>query len=163
MTATQAAPEVRWQDSLIPAAVNALINGAIAWFTFRDAGAIPLSVDLISSDQHTVWGQGTTLAFFLGLILTLVTWKVFGSHVAKTHPQWSAQARRPLFPDVAMIAMRNMLMLFGGFVILAVLWQRILGSIDVSPAMAAALVGLLAALITIVVEVRTKRELLAGR
>jgi hypothetical protein len=163
MTATEAAPEVSWQDSLIPAAINALINGAIAWFTFRGEAAIPLSVDMISSSQHTVWGQGTTLAFFLGMILTLVTWKVFGAHVAKTHPQWSARLRRPLFPDVAMIALRNTLMLFGAFVVVAVLWQRILGSIEVSPAIAAGLVGLLAALITMVVEVRTKRELLFAR
>jgi hypothetical protein len=163
MTATEAAPEVRWQDSAVPAALNALINGAIAWFTFRGDGAIPLSVDLISSDQHTVWGQGTTLAFFLGLILTLVTWKAYGAHLGKTHPQWSARLQRPLFPDVAAIALRNTLMLFGAFVIVAVLWQRMLGSIEVGPALAAVLVGLLAALITMVVEVRTKRELLVGR
>lgn len=163
MTATEAAPEVRWRDSGIPAAINALINGAIAWFTFRGDGAIPLSVDLISNDQHTVWGQGTTLAFFLGMILTLVTWKVFGAHLSKTHPQWSARLKRPLFPDVAAIALRNTLMLFGAFVVFAVLWQRILGSIEVSPAVAAGLVGMLAALITMVVEVRTKRELLLAR
>lgn len=163
MTATEAAPEVRWQDSAVPAAINALINGAIAWFTFRRDGAIPLSVDLISSKQHTVWGQGTTLAFFLGLILTLVTWKVYGAHLGKTHPQWSARLQRPLFPDVAAIALRNTLMLFGAFVIVAVLWQRILGSVEVGPVYAAGLVGLLAALITMVVEVRTKRELLVGR
>lgn len=163
MTATNAAPQVRWQDSVIPAGINALINGAIAWFTFRGDAAIPLSVDLISSTQHTVWGQGTSLAFFLGLILTLVTWKVYGAHLAKTHPEWSARLQRPLFPDVAGIALRNTLMLFGAFVVVAVLWQRILGSVEVSPAVAASLVGLLAALITMVVEVRTKRELLVDR
>jgi hypothetical protein len=163
MAATEAVPEVRWRDSAIPAAINALINGAIAWFTFRGDDAIPLSVDLISSSQHTVWGQGTTLAFFLGLILTLVTWKVFGAHLGKTHPQWSGRLKRPLFPDVAAIALRNTMMLFGAFVVVAVLWQRILGSIEVSPAVAASLVGVLAALITMVVEVRTKRELLVGR
>lgn len=163
MNATEAAPEVRWQDSVIPAAINALINGAIAWFTFRGDAAIPLSVDLISSTQHTVWGQGTTLAFFLGLILTLVTWRVYAAHLAKTHPQWSGRLKRPWFPDVAGIALRNTLTLFGAFIVVAVLWQRILGSIEVSPAVAAGLVGMLASLITMVVEVRTKRELLGGR
>lgn len=123
---------------------------------------MPLSVDLISSDQHTVWGQGTTLAFFLGLILTLVTWKVYGAHLAKTHSEWSARLKRPLFPDVAAIALRNTLMLFGGFVLVAVLWQRIFGSIEVAAGLAAALVALLAASITVFVEMRTKLELLGG-
>ncbi len=154
------APQVRWQDSAIPAALNGLINGAIAWFSFRAQATVPLSVDLISSQQHTVWGQGTMLAFALGLILTVVTWKVYAMHLAKSHPEWLPRVQRALFPDVAGIALRNTLMLFGSFVLLAVLWQRLVGSVEVSPGLAAALVGLLAAIITAVVEVRTKRELL---
>ncbi len=154
------APDVRWQDSAIPSVLNGLINGAIAWFSFRAQAAVPLSVDLISSQQHTVWGQGTMLAFALGLILTVVTWKVYAMHLAKSHPEWLPRVRRPLFPDVAGIALRNTLMLFGAFVLLAVLWQRLVGSVEVGPGLAAALVGLLASVITAVVEVRTKRELL---
>ncbi|MBL8246355.1 MAG: permease [Rhodanobacteraceae bacterium] len=160
MISSPHAPEVRWQDSAIPAALNGLINGAIAWFSFKAQSSVPISVDLISARQHTVWGQGTMLAFALGLILTVVTWKVYAAHLAKSHPEWLPRVQRPLFPDVARIALRNTLLLFGVFVLLAVLWQRLVGSVEVGPGLAASLVGLLAAAITAVVEVRTKRELL---
>jgi hypothetical protein len=156
-------PTARWQDSIAPGVINALINGAIAWFTFRAEPAIPVSVDLISSHQHSVWGQGTVLAFALGLILTVVTWKLFGLHIAKTHPEWLPRVRQPLFPVVASIALRNTLMLFGAFVLLAVLWQRVFGTLEVGPGLAATLVGVLAGVITMIIEVRTKRELLRER
>lgn len=64
---------VRARDSLVPALLNGLINGAIAHLSLRSAGSVPLSLDLISTRQNTVWGQGVTLAFALGVILSLVT------------------------------------------------------------------------------------------
>ncbi|MDC8773018.1 hypothetical protein [Roseateles albus] len=153
---------VRVQDALIPAALNALINGGIAWFGFKALPAVPLTLDLISAKQHTVWGEGVTLAFALGLILTLITAKMFSKHVIKEDPSLAARVRRPIFPFVMGVALGNAMALFGWFVALAVLWQRVVGTVEVSPALAASLVGLLAGVITIVVEMRTKRALLGS-
>ena len=151
---------VRMQDSLVPAVLNAIINGGIAWAGFKAAEAVPLTLDLISAQQHTVWGQGVTLAFALGVILTLVTSKVFARHVAKSHPALAKRVQRPLFPFVAGVALGNGMALFGWFVALAVIWQRVVGTVEVSPVTASVLVGLLAGVITIAVEMRTKRALL---
>lgn len=152
--------EVRVQDALIPAAINAVINGAIAYSGFKAQAAVPMTLDLISTDQHTVWGQGVTLAFALGIILSIVTAKVFAKHAVKADASLAPLVQRPIFPFVLKVAFGNAIALFGWFVALAVLWQRMLGSIQVSPMAAAALVGLLAGVITVIVEVRTKRALL---
>lgn len=153
--------QVRVQDALIPAFINAVINGGIAYSSFSKQAAVPLTMDLISSKQHTVWGEGVILAFALGVILSFVTAKIFASHAVKADATLAPLVKRPLFPFVFGIALNNGFMLFGWFVALAVLWQRSLGSIEVSPMVAAALVGVLAAVITLIVEVRTKRALLA--
>lgn len=151
---------VRVTDSLIPAAINAVINGAIAWSGFKSESGIPMTLDLISAKQHTVWGEGVTLAFALGVILSLITAKMFAKHASAASPDLAGRLRRPFFPDLVVIAVGNAMALFGWFVALAVLWQRAFGSIVVSPVAAAVLVGALAAVITVVVEVRTKRALL---
>lgn len=150
---------VRIQDSLIPGAINAVINGAIAYHGFRREPAVPLSLDLISTEQHTVWGQGVSLAFALGIILSIITGKLFAKHVAKTDAALAERVRRPM-SFLVKVALGNAMALFGWFVALAVLWQRWLGTIEVSPLFAAALVGLLAGIITVIVEMRTKRALL---
>lgn len=154
-------PEVRYRDSLVGTAINAVINGVIAWYSFRDSAQVPMTLDLISTQERSVWGQGVTLALSLALILTLVAFKVFSRHVAKSHPEVAARVQRPLFPTVAGIALHNAMSLFGWFVVLAVLWQRVLGTIYVTPFAAAVLIGLVAGTVTMLVEVRTKRALLA--
>lgn len=152
--------QVRIQDALIPALINAIINGGIAYSGFSKQATVPLTMDLISSKQHTVWGEGVILAFALGVILSIVTAKIFASHAVKADATLAPLVKRPLFPFVFGIALNNGFALFGWFVALAVLWQRLVGSVEVSPVMAASLVGLLAAVITLIVEVRTKRALL---
>jgi hypothetical protein len=151
--------QVRIQDALIPGAINAVINGAIAYSGFKAEAAIPMTLDLISAKQHTVWGQGVTLAFVLGVILSIVTAKIFAKHAAKVDAALGARLQRPM-SFLLKVAIGNAFALFGWFVALAVLWQRLFGTIEVSPVVAAALVGLLAGVITVIVEVRTKRALL---
>jgi hypothetical protein len=151
--------EVRVQDALIPALINAVINGGIAYWGFRNETAIPMTLDLISSKQHTVWGQGVTLAFALGVILSIITAKTFAKHAARADAALGARLQRPL-PFLLKVAIGNAFALFGWFVALAVLWQRLLGTIEVSPVLAGVLVGLLAGVITVIVETRTKHALL---
>lgn len=151
---------VRARDSLVPALLNGLINGAIAYASFRSAASVPLSLDLISARQHTVWGQGVTLAFALGVILSLITATIFGRHVAKAHPELAHLVGRPMFPWRLRVSIGNAVFMFGWFVALAVLWQRVVGTVEVGPIAASALVGGLAAVITVLVEVRTKQAML---
>lgn len=151
-----------WRHAVIPAVINFLINVTTAWFAFRERASVPISVDQISAQTHTVWSQGVSMAFTLGLILTVINWKVFTAEIRRLHPELLGRVERPLFPAVAGIALRNTLTVFGSFMVLAVLWQRSIGQVDVLPLLAAVLVGLLGATITSIVALRTRRELLSG-
>lgn len=151
---------IRIQDALIPAVINAVINGGIAYSGFKDQSGVPLTLDLISTQQHSVFGEGVVLAFALGVILSIVTAKVFASHAVKADASLAPLVKRPIFPVVFKIALNNGAALFGWFVALAILWHRMVGTVEVTPVVAAVLVGALAAVITVIVEVRTKRAML---
>lgn len=138
--------------SLVPAAINAVINGAIAYRGFRGLEAVPLSVDAISSAEKTVWSEVVVLAFALSAILGLITAVQF-QRAADIRP------RRRLFPDLVTLVLEQAVLLFGACVVLAVLWQRIMGSVAVGPVLAAVLVAAAAALITVIVDVRVKHAL----
>ena len=143
---------VRATDSAIPAAFSAVINGATAFVGYKGLRSIPLSLDTISSSEPTVWAQGVSLAFMLACILTCITAFTFiragGTGV-----------KRPSVLAVLGIALRNGLFLFGTFVTLAVLWQRAIGTVTVTPGTAAVLVGFLAAVVTVLSDLLTKRSL----
>jgi hypothetical protein len=69
----------RLVDSSIGAAINAVINGAIAWLGFKDSAAVPLSVDSISSPGVTALGSAASMTFALVLIISCITFFVFRS------------------------------------------------------------------------------------
>lgn len=148
------------KDAAIPAIINAVINGAIAYTGHKELAAVPLSVDSISSGEPTVGAEAVMIALSLAIILSHITAAVFFRGIRKAYPDVAAQVVRPLFPTVTGIALQNALLLFGATVALAVLWQRLAGTVLVSPMTAAVLVALLAAVVTVVVDVRTKRALL---
>jgi len=150
------------KDAAIPAIINAVINGAIAYTGHKEQAAVPLSVDSISSGEPTVWAEAVMIALSLAIILSHITAAVFFRGIRKAHPEVAAQVVRPLFPAVTGIALQNTLLLFGATVAVAVLWQRLVGTVLVSPMTAAVLVALFAAIVTVVVDVRTKRALLQG-
>ena len=57
MAPMSASSHVGVQTALVPAAITALNNGAIASMGFRGLAAVPLSVDSISSGEKTVWSE----------------------------------------------------------------------------------------------------------
>jgi hypothetical protein len=81
--------------------VNAVINGAIQFFLLRGHGPIALSVDAISTDEHTVLGGAVMLAVSLAMILTAVT------HLTLKGP------KRPFFPDILWLTIKHGFFAFG--------------------------------------------------
>lgn len=65
--------KIKARDSLIAGLINGGINYWIAVNHFDDKSVVPMSVDMISSSQTTVWGQAVSLTFGLGIILSLIT------------------------------------------------------------------------------------------
>jgi hypothetical protein len=146
------------KEAAIPAAINAVINGLIAYDEFSSLASVPLTVDAISSSEATVGSNAALIALTLSVILTCITSALARRAAAARAPH---AARAPLFPGVLRLAVEHALVLFGATVVVAVLWQRSVGSVSVSPLVAAMMLALFAAAATVFVHVRTTRALLA--
>lgn len=129
--------------SLVNGAVNAVINGLIQLVLLRGKGPIALSADAIGSTEHTVLGTAVPLAVSLAMILTAI------SQFTQKPP------RHPFFPTVAWLIVKHGLLAFGAVVAGAILWQRLAGTVVVSPVVAAVILGLIAGLVAAFVNYLT--------
>ncbi|EPT8079927.1 permease [Vibrio vulnificus] len=140
--------------------INGAINGYIASHHFKGMSLVPMSMEMISNSQVTVWGQAISLTFGLGIILSLITSTLFLRQLRISHPQYRHELQRSFWKDLLPIALMQAGALFGWFVALAVIWTKYAGVVMVSPMAAVVLTGLFAFVITIVVEVRTKSSII---
>nr|WP_233356930.1 permease [Vibrio cholerae] len=122
--------------------------------------SVPMSLNVITNSEVTVWGQAVSLTFGLGIILSLITSKLFLHQLNKSHPQHVQQLQSGFWSNLVPIAVGQAAALFGWFVALAVIWTKYVGEVSVSSSSAVLLVGLFAFIITIVVEVRTKKSII---
>ncbi|EGQ9727432.1 permease [Vibrio cholerae] len=140
--------------------INGAINGYIASYHFKGMDSVPMSLNVITNSEVTVWGQAVSLTFGLGIILSLITSKLFLHQLNKSHPQHVQQLQSGFWSNLVPIAVGQAAALFGWFVALAVIWTKYVGEVSVSSASAVLLVGLFAFIITIAVEVRTKKSII---
>ena len=138
--------------AMVPAIINAVINGTAAYSVHRDRASVPLTVDAISSTEATVGSEAAMIALTLAVVLTSITALVARKEQSG---QGAGNRTRRFFPTVPLIALQNALMLFGVTVAAAVLWQRAAGTVKVSPLTAALLVAVFAGVATVVIHVRT--------
>ncbi|HAS8309469.1 hypothetical protein [Vibrio vulnificus] len=151
---------IQVKDSFIAGLINGTINGYIASHHFKGMSSVPMSMEMISNSQVTVWGQAISLTFGLGIILSLITSTLFLRQLRISHPQYRHELQRSFWKDLLPIALMQAGALFGWFVALAVIWTKYAGVVMVSPMAAVVLTGLFAFVITIVVEVRTKSRII---
>jgi hypothetical protein len=144
------------KGAAVPATINALINGAIAYSGHRTRDAVPITVDAISSSEATVGSEAAMIALTLAVILTCITAVITRKSLQASRPD---AVHPPFLPTVARLALQNALTMFGATVAAAVLWQRLVGTVMVSPGFAPVLVGLFAAAATAFVHGRTIRTL----
>ncbi|EGQ7785901.1 permease [Vibrio cholerae] len=140
--------------------INGAINGYIASYHFKGMDSVPMSLNVITNSEVTVWGQAVSLTFGLGIILSLITSKLFLHQLNKSHPQHVQQLQSGFWSNLVPIAVAQAAALFGWFVALAVIWTKYVGEVSVSSSSAVLLVGLFAFIITIAVEVRTKKSII---
>ncbi|EGR1865936.1 permease [Vibrio vulnificus] len=152
--------DIKVKDSLVAGLINGVINGYIARGHFEGMSEVPMSLEMISNSQVTVWGQAISLTFGLGIILSLITSKLFLHQLKSSHPAQVNELQRSFWKHLIPIALTQAGALFGWFVALAVIWTKYAGVITVSPMAAVVLTGLFAFVITIVVEVRTKSSII---
>lgn len=156
-------PTIRPQDSLVAGLINALINGLIAHSHFKALDQVPVSVNSIATNQLSVWGQAVSLTFGLGIILSLITAKLFVRQLHHAFPDRKSDIQSAFWSSLLPIALTQSAALFGWFVALAVIWTKYIGEIMVSPTVAAVLVGAFAFVITLFIEYRTKQSVIVKK
>lgn len=129
--------------------INAVINGAIQWFLLAGHGPLPLTVDGITQDEHTVFGTAVPLAVSLAMILTAVAYMTVKS------------PKPPFFPSFLWMTVKHGFFALGVVVTFAVLWQRVFGSIQVPLSAAVVILGLVAGLVSAAVNYMTIRAAVA--
>ncbi len=133
------------QGAIVSGLINAVINGAIQFFLMRASSSIPLTVNEIVNDRHTVLGAAVPLAVSLAMILTVVAYTTI-----KT-------PKRPFFPSVFWLTIKHGIFAFGLVVAGAVVWQRFMGEIEVSLAVAVLLLGVIAGIAAGIVNYMTMK------
>ena len=136
------------KDKLIKGAVtngviNGIINGGIQYFFLKDSVPIAISVDSITNTQHTVLGEAVFLAITLALITTII-----GYFTIK-------EEKVPFFPTAFWLTIKHGFFTFGVVTSLAVLWQKYLGTVEVSLITALIIIGTIAGLVAGVVNYLT--------
>lgn len=139
------------KGAVISGLINAVINGGIQYFLLRGMATVPLSVDSIGTDTHTVLGSSVPLAVSLAMILTAVA-------------HWTLKApKKPFVPTTLWLVVKHGLFAFGAVVAGAVVWQRAFGSIEVSLATAVVLLGIVAGLVSAIVNYMTISAIVEDR
>ena len=134
------------KGALITGVINALINGGIQYFFLKDFTIIPISVDSITNDTATVLGTAVTLAISLSVILTIVAY-------------FSIKEKKvSFFPTAFWLTIKHGFFTFGVITSLSVLWQKKMGTIDVPLTTALLIIGLIAGLISAIINYLTLKE-----
>jgi hypothetical protein len=129
--------------AVLSGVINAVINGAIQYFLMRGTASIPLSVDSIGTETHTVLGSSVPLAVSLAMILTAVT-------------HWTLKApKQPFVPTTLWLVVKHGLFAFGAVVAAAVMWQRTVGTVEVGLGTAVLILGIVAGIVSAVVNYMT--------
>jgi hypothetical protein len=131
------------RDALAAGVINALINGWIAWRGFRAHPEIALSVDSIAAGSHSAIGSAVLTATALAFILALVNFAM--AH--RKAGSGKLSGGRALYGLALRGALTRALMVFGVCVAAAILWQRIVGTVMLSPLAAALVVAAVAGLV----------------
>lgn len=132
------------KDAIMSGVANAVINGVIGWFMFRGKAAVPLTVDTISAHEKTVFSTGVMTAVILSLILGAIAFFTFGKKARSLQLASLELLDRPFFFFGVRTILFYALFAFGTGALVALFLQKLLGTILVTPVVAAILLGAIA-------------------
>lgn len=132
-----------WKGSLTTGVANAVINGAIQAWLLRDADMLPLTEGPWAITLHSVAGKAVMMATLLAMILTMVG-----------HLQWKGP-KGPFWPATAWLSTKHGLHTFAVLAIPSLIWQLLVGSIDVSANVAIALLAAIAGGVAAAIHAKT--------
>lgn len=134
------------QGAVLTGIINAIINGGLQYFFLKGKATIVISVDSITNNDQTVLGTTVTLAITLSMILTIVAY--LGIKEKKV----------VFFPDAFWSVIKHGFFTFGVITSLAVLWQRYVGTVEVSLPTALIIIGMIAGVVSGVVNYLTLKN-----
>ncbi len=134
------------KGAVLTGVINAFINGGIQYFFLKQYTSIAISVDSITNNKDTVLGTSVILSITLAMILTLVAY--FGIKERKS----------PFFPTALWLTIKHGFFTFGILTSLAVLWQKYMGTVEVSLISALIIIGFIAGIVSGVVNYLTLSE-----
>jgi hypothetical protein len=137
------------KGAVVSGVINAVINGAIQAWLLSGSGPLPLTVDAITNEEHTVFGAAVPLGVSLAMILTVVAYSTVKG------------AKPPFYPTFLWMTVKNGFFVLGVTVTFAVLWQRAFGSILVTFWLGIGILGLIAGVISGLVNYMTIRASMA--
>lgn len=135
--------------AIIPGIINGIINAVTQWFVFSKETQIMITGDSISSNDLAVLGVALQVALTIAIMSTTVAYLTYKSPVPK--PKY--------FPRVFLTTLKHVFFAFGIGTSIAILWQRFVGTIYVSPVVGTAMIFVIAALASWFVSWMTLREI----
>lgn len=132
--------------SIGPAVSNGIINGGIQYFLLKDKVPLRISGDSISNSGQTVLSTAVLLTVILSMILTLVTYFII------------KEDKVSFIPTGLWLIIKHGFLTFCVVTALAILWERWVGSFEVSLLVGVLVVGAIAALVAGVINYFTLRD-----
>ncbi len=132
------------KDAIMNGVANAVINGVIGWFMFRGKDAVPLTVDTISAHEKTVFSTAVMTALILSIILGAIAFFTFGKKARSLQLASPELLERPFFFFGVRTILFYSLFAFGTAALVALFLQKLLGTILVTPVVAAIVLGAIA-------------------
>ncbi|MFB2939438.1 permease [Aerosakkonemataceae cyanobacterium BLCC-F154] len=154
------ANDIIQKEAIVSGIINAVINGIIGWFMFQGKAAIPMTVDTISTHEKTVFSSGVMTAFMLSLILGAIAFFNFGKKAKNLQLAPVELLDRPFFFFGLRTVLFYSLFAFGTAALVALFWQKFLGTILVTPLIAAIILGLIAGVAAWFINAAVMKEML---
>ncbi len=148
------------KQAIINSSFNAVINGLLAWRGMDAGVAIPLTLDSISSGKTAVLGPAIASAFTMGLMVTMMSFLMFRTKTKALGVHGTGLKKLRFWPGYPRLALKNATFVFGALIVAAILWQKFVGTIEVSPITATVIVAAVAAVVTGYATSSTMRTML---
>lgn len=148
MMNTTAMP-IKLRTAVIGGFVNAIINATTQWYKVKDETMLLLTDDRISSRMDTVFSGAVPQALFLAFIQTAIVY--FTTKIP---------GKPPYFPKIFFASMKHAVFAFGAVTIIAIMIQRSIGSIHITPFQSTLTIGVIAGLVAGTVNYQTNKAIL---
>jgi hypothetical protein len=148
------------KEAITSGIINAVINGVIGWLMFRGNDAVPLTIDTISAHEKTVFSTGVMTAFILSIMLGVIAFFNFGKKARSQQLASPELVERPFFFFGVRTILFFSLFAFGTATLVALFIQKFLGTILVTPVVAAFVLGVIAGVAAWFINVAVMKSIL---